>query len=84
MTEAPSLPQDLDPLLQLQVWLLRSYGFLPCAYRAQSYCHMPQEGQTTICQSFPSYYPLKFLVGMLPPSPPGSGREGMALTQKTE
>lgn len=84
MTEALALPQDLDPLLQLQVWLLRSYGLLLCAYRAQSYCPIPQESQTTICQSFPSYYPLKFFAGMLPPSPPRPSRALIALTQKTE
>lgn len=45
MTETLPLPQDppVDPLLQLQVWLLRSYRFLLCAYRAQLLPHTPEE-----------------------------------------
>lgn len=44
VTEALSLPQDVKPLLQLQVWLLRSYGFLLCrSYRAQLLSHTQGE-----------------------------------------
>lgn len=68
LTAALLLP--LDPLVQQQVWLLRSYGFSLCVYRRQSYCPIPQESQTTICQSFPRHYPLKFLAGMLSPPTP--------------
>lgn len=42
----------------------------------------PQESQISACQSFPSCYPLKFPVGMMPRSPPSPDTEGEQAAQR--